>query len=90
MRFKRSLRAETFSYLDVTVENGFGESLQRGALVVSEAGLLVEQRDPGRVSGQGGGVSVTEGLEVVVDGVADHHLPHQQLQYLQTHNTLTR
>lgn len=68
--------------LDVSVEDGLGESLQRGALVRGEAGLLVEQRDSRRVSGQGAGVRVTEDLEVIVDGVANHHLSHEQPQYL--------
>lgn len=68
--------------LDVSVQDGLGESLQGGALVPFEAGFLVEQRDSSRVSGHGGWVTVTEDLEVVVDGVAYHHLPHEQLQDL--------
>lgn len=72
------------SYLDVTVEDGLGESLERGTLVHGDAGLGVEQRDSRRVPGQGSGVRVTEDLEVVVDGVANHHLPTEQLQDLQT------
>lgn len=51
-----------------------------------DAGLGVEQRDSRRVPGQGSGVRVTEDLEVVVDGVANHHLPTEQLQDLQTQN----
>lgn len=45
-------------YLDVAVEDGLGESLQRRTLVGGETGLQVEQRDTRRVSGQGGGVTV--------------------------------
>lgn len=72
------------SYLDVTVEDGLGESLERGTLVHCDAGLGVEQRDSRRVPGQGSGVRVTEDLEVVVDSVSNHHLPTEQLQDLQT------
>lgn len=68
--------------LDVSVEDGLGESLQRGHLVGGEAGPLVEERDAGRVSGQHPGVRVAQHLEVVVDGVSDHHLAHQQPKYL--------
>lgn len=68
--------------LDVSVEDGLGESLQGGALVPFEAGSLVKQRDSSRVSGHGGRVGVAEDLEVVMDGVAYHHLPHEQLQDL--------
>lgn len=75
-------RVAPLSSLDVSVEDGLGEPLQRGALVLGETSLLVEQRDSRRVSGQGAGVSVTEDLEVIVDSVANHHLPHEQPQYL--------
>lgn len=68
--------------LDVSVEDGLGESLQRGTLVHAKAGLQVEQRDSRRVSGQGTGVIVTEDLEVIVDGVANQHLPSEQPHYL--------
>lgn len=72
------------AHLDVAVEDGLGESLQRGALGHGEAGPLVEEGDPRRVSGQRGRVRVAEDVEVVVDGVADHHLPHEQPQNLLT------
>lgn len=77
------------SHLDVSVENSFGESFQRGALVSLEAGALVEQRDSRRVSGHGARVRVTEDFEVVVDGVADHHLPREQLQDLTGKENIT-
>lgn len=86
---KGAFALQNSSYLDVTVEDGLGESLQRGTLVHGEAGLQVEQRDARRVSGQGCGVRVTEDLEVIVYGVADHHLPHEQPQYLPTEKTST-
>lgn len=71
-------------YLDVTVEDGLGESLQGGALILSQAGLHVQMRNSGCVSGQGRRVGVTKGLEVVVDRMTNYHFPHEQLQDLST------
>lgn len=77
------------THLDVPVENGLGESLQGRALGWSQAGLGVEQGDAGGVSGEGVGVGIAQHLEVVVDGVTDHHLSHQQLQDLPAWETNT-
>lgn len=76
-------------YLDITVEDKLGESLQGRTFCRSQAGLRVEQRDFRRVSDQGCGVGVTEDFAVIVDGVANHHLPHEELQDLQTEKTFT-
>lgn len=70
------------SSLDLAAKDGFGESLQRGTLFLSETSLLVQEGDSGRVPRQGGGMSVTEGLEVVMYGMANNNLPHEQPQDL--------
>lgn len=75
------------THLDVPVENGLGESLQGRTFGRSQAGLGVEQGDPRGVSGQGGGVGVTQHFEVVVDGVTDHHFSREQLQDLPEQKT---
>lgn len=76
-------------YLDVTVEDGLGEPLQGGTLILSQAGLPVQMRNSGCVSGQGHRVGVPEGLEVVVDCMTNYHFPHEQLQNLSTEKSLT-
>lgn len=76
-------------YLDVTVEDGLGEPLQGRTLILSQAGLPVQMRNSGCVSGQGRGVGVPEGLEVVVDRMTNYHFPHEQLQDLSTEKSLT-
>lgn len=83
------LRGKNWVYLDVTVEDGLGESLQGRALGQSQAGLHVEERASRCVSGPGCGVGVTQDLEVVVDRVANHHLPDEQLQDLPKGKTFT-
>lgn len=69
-------------YLDVAVQQLLGEALQRGSLVLGEASTAVQERDLSCVPCCHLGVEVLEGFEVIVDGMAHHHLPCQQLQDL--------
>lgn len=69
-------------YLDVPVEQLLGEMLQRHGGILRAVGLAVEGRDVGGVTGEGLGVDVLEGLEVVVDSMPHHDLPCEYLQDL--------
>lgn len=71
-------------YLDVLVQQCFGEALQGDAHVLWEATTAVQQGDQGCVPGESFGVVVPECFEVVVDGMADHDLPSKDPQHLQT------
>lgn len=69
-------------YLDVPVQKLLGESLQGHGGILRAVGLPVEGWDVGGVTGEGLGVEVLEGFEVVVDGVSHHDLPREDLQNL--------
>lgn len=69
-------------YLDVPVQQLLGEMLQRHGGILRAVGLAVEGGDVGGVAGEGLGVDVLEGLEVVVDSMPHHDLPCEYLQDL--------
>lgn len=71
-----------FPNLDVPVQKLLGETLEGHGGVLWALGLPVEGRDVGGVAGEGLGVGVLKGFEVVVDGMPHHYLPCEDLQDL--------
>lgn len=59
-----------------------GEALQGDGDILGEPTLLIQQGDFGCVTGEFFGVGVLESLEVVVYGMANHHLSGEDLQDL--------
>lgn len=78
--FHRGMSA--FPDLDVPVQQLLGETLQRHGGILWAVGLPVEEGNVGGVSGEGLGVKVLKGFEVVVDGMPHHNLPCENLQDL--------
>lgn len=73
----------TDGYLDVPVQQLLSKTLQRHGGVLWEVGLPVEEGNMRGVTGEGLGVKVLEGFEVIVDGMPHHYLPCEDLQDLQ-------
>ena len=69
-------------YLDVPVQQLLGETLQRHGGILWAVSLTVEEGDMRGVSGEGLGMNVLKGFEVVVDGMPHHYLPCENLQDL--------
>lgn len=70
------------THLDLLVQQLQGQVLKRDTIPDVEPWLAEEAGDGGGIPGLAPRVDVLEGLEIVVQGVAHHHLALQELEDL--------